>query len=83
MLGSEERREQMRKREGREREDNRNNEEEREISEENEIKILLLFLQYRYSAILKLELHCSKYCKKFTILAFSIPGCNMFWSLKC
>ena len=46
MLGSEERREQMRKREEREREDNRNNEEEREISEENEIKILLLFLQY-------------------------------------
>ena len=46
MLGSEERREQMRKREGKEREDNKNNEEEREISEENEIKILLLFLQY-------------------------------------
>ena len=78
MFGSKERREQMRKREGREREDNRNNEEEREISKENEIKILLLFLQYCYSAILKIELHCSKYCKKYSILAFSISGCNMF-----
>ena len=77
MFGSKERREQMRKREGREREDNRNNE-EREILGENEIKILLLFLQYCYSAILKIKLHCNKYCKKFTILAFSIPGCNMF-----
>ena len=82
MFGSKERREQMRKREGREREDNRNNE-EREILGENEIKILLLFLQYCYSAILTvailfLELHCNKYCKKFTIFAFSILGCNIF-----
>ena len=30
------------------------------------------FLQYCYSAILSLELHCSKYCKKFAILAFTI-----------
>ena len=83
MFGSEERREQMRKREGREREDNRNNEEEREISGENEIKILLLFLQYCYSAILtvailSLELHCNKYCKKLIIFTFSIPRCNIF-----
>ena len=35
-------------------------------------KILLFFLQYCYSAILSLELHCSKYCKKFIILAFTI-----------
>ena len=68
---------------GREREDNRNNEGEREISGENKIKILLLFLEYCYSAIPKIELHYSKYCKKFIILAFSIPGCSMFWSIKC
>ena len=75
MFGSEERREQMRKR-IEEREDNKNN----EGGERNfgGLKILLLFLQYCYSAILKIELHYSKYCKKFTILAFSIPGCNMF-----
>ena len=42
------------------------------------IKIVLLFLEYCYSAILKIELHCSKYCKKFSIVVFSIPGCSMF-----
>ena len=36
------------------------------------IKILLLFLQYCYSAILKIELHCSSIAKKFAILGFSI-----------
>ena len=73
MFGSKERRERMRKRERKtERENNRNNEGEREILGENKIKILLLFLEYCYSAILKIELHCSKYCKKIAILAFSI-----------
>ena len=74
LFGSEERREQMRKREKL----TEIMREERENFGGNEIKILLLFLEYCYSAILKIELHCSKYCKKFTIVAFSIPRCNMF-----
>ena len=61
---------------------NKSENEEREENINNEggeinlggkvVKILLLFLQYCYSAILKIELHCSKYCKKFAILALSI-----------
>ena len=47
--------------------------EEREISGENQFKILLLYLQYCYSAILKIELHCNGIVKKFAILAFNIP----------
>ena len=35
-------------------------------------KILIFFLQYYYSAILSLELHCSSIAKKFAILAFTI-----------
>ena len=67
-------------REKKEREDNRNN----EGGERNfgRLKILLLFLQYCYSAILKVELHCNGIVKKFAILAFNIPWCSTFWSLK-
>ena len=44
----------------------------RDRGEREEIKYSYFFLQYCYSAILKIELHCSKYCKKFTIFAFTI-----------
>ena len=36
-------------------------------------KKLIFSLELYYSAILKVELHCSKYCKKFAILGFDIP----------
>ena len=43
----------------------------RDRGERVEIKFFF-FLQYCYNAILSLELHYNKYCKKFTILAFTI-----------
>ena len=63
-----------------EREENRKNErDERQRRESRDkiyiyiyIYIFFFFLQYCCSAILKIELHYSKYCKKFTILAFTI-----------
>ena len=64
--------ESRRERKNEEREENRNNEGGEINFGRKVVKILLLFLQYCYSAILKIELHCSKYCKKFAILAFSI-----------
>ena len=36
-------------------------------------KISYIFLEYYYSAILKLELHCSSITKKFAIVGFSNP----------
>ena len=35
--------------------------------------IFFFFLQYCYSAILPLELHCSSIAKKFAIPGFTIP----------
>ena len=46
-------------------------------------KKLIFSLELCYSAILKVELHCSSIAKKFAILGFSIPWCRAFWSLKC
>ena len=46
-------------------------------------KILFLVLELCYSAILKVELHCSSIAKKFAILGVSIPWCRAFWGLKC
>ena len=45
-------------------------------------KILLLFYNTCYSAILNIELHCSSIAKKFVILLFSILQCIWFWGLK-
>ena len=45
-------------------------------------KKLIFSLEFCYSAILKVELHCSSIAKKFAILGFSIPWCRVFWSLK-
>ena len=45
-------------------------------------KILLLFYNTCYSAILNIELHCSSIAKKFAILLFSILQCRWFWGLK-
>ena len=61
----------MESRDERERRAQTNERDERQRRESRD-KIFLFFLQYSYSAILSLELHCSKYCKKFTILAFTI-----------
>ena len=36
-------------------------------------KKLIFSLELCYSAILKVELRCSKYCKKFAILGLDIP----------
>ena len=44
-------------------------------------KKLIFSLELYYSAILKVELHWSKYCKKFAILGFDIPWCRVFWGL--
>jgi len=59
-------------REKEEREKKRNNEgEEREILGIKKLnKILIFFLQYRYSAILHVELHCSSIANFFAILGF-------------
>ena len=52
-----------------EREENINNErEEREILGKR--RIIFFFLQYCYSAILKVELQCSSIAKNFAILGF-------------
>ena len=61
----------MESRDERERRAQTNERDERQRRESRD-KIFLFFLQYSYSAILKIELHCSKYYKKFTILAFTI-----------
>ena len=58
--------------ETKEREENRKNERKERQRRESRDKILIFFLQYCYNAIISLELHYSKYCKKFTILAFTI-----------
>ena len=55
-----------------EKEEIRKNERDERQRRESRDKIYIFFLEYCYSAILSLELHYSKYCKKFTILAFTI-----------
>ena len=69
MFESKERREQMRKRE--KRTEIMREREEREIPGKR--RIIFFFLQYCYSAVLSLELHCSSIAKKFAILGFNIP----------
>ena len=74
MFGSEERREQMRKRERREREKRTKIMGLREMSGKLiKIYIYIYILQYCYSTILKIELYCSSIAKKITIFVFNIP----------
>ena len=68
----------MRERKGRGRKRERDGEDiikrvgESEQMREKRNKIIFLFLQYCYIAILHVELHCSSIAKKFAIRGFTI-----------
>ena len=67
-----------------ERKEMRNREERRgERESDMWIKKYYFVLELCYSAILKVELHCSTIVKKFAIFGISISWCRAFWGLKC
>ena len=84
MFGSEERREQMRNREGRERREQRKWERGERKFTSGIYKILLLFLQYCYSAIPLLELYRSSIVKNLQYLPLAFPDAIHFgpWNAK-
>ena len=73
VFGSEERREQMEKQRRKREKRTEIMRERREKFRGEKWKFFFFFLQYCYSAIPPLELHCSSIAKKFAILKFCIP----------